>query len=57
MLLIHPIRDLTFTLVTGVGFSVWKEAINAVSPQKEVGILPGAEILPLAAFTQHFQPD
>lgn len=56
MLLNHPMRDLSFTLVTEVSFSVRIEVINAVSLQ-EAGMLPRADILPLAVFTEHFQLD
>lgn len=57
MRLIHPIRDLGFTLVAEVSFSVRIEVINAISLQEEAGMLPRADILPLAVFTKHFQMD
>lgn len=37
VLLIHPVRDLTFTLVIQVGFSVRIEAISAVSSTRGSG--------------------
>lgn len=37
MVLIHAMRDLTFTLVTRVRFRVRTEVINAVSLQEDAG--------------------